>query len=221
MSFLVVLDCDGTLVDAQAGIIAAMTLAMTSEGFAPPPALAIRRVVGLSLEAAFARLVPNAEPPTLAKLADHYQDAAIERHHQPELAEPLYPGAVAALDRLQAVGALLGIATGKGTRSLRALLERHGLTHRFVTVKTADDAPSKPAPDMLLMAMAEAGVTPERTMMVGDTSFDMAMAVAARARPIGVGWGYHDRAALVASGARRVLDGFEELPPLAEDFFSR
>ncbi len=115
--------------------------------------------------------------------------------------EPLYPGAadaVAALARRDDI--VLGIATGKSQRGVRAVLARHGLLEHFITIKTADDAPSKPDPGMVLHAMSEAGVAADDTVVVGDTVYDIAMARAAGAAAIGVTWGYHPRDAL---GQRR------------------
>ncbi len=105
----------------------------------------------------------------------------------------------------------MGIATGKGRRALAASLERHGLSRHFVTLKTADDGPGKPHPQILLDAMAELGVAPEHTLVAGDTTYDMAMAVNARVRALGVAWGYHDPPDLLAAGAERVLDEFADM----------
>jgi phosphoglycolate phosphatase len=83
------------------------------------------------------------------------------------------------IDRLDAEGWLLGIATGKSDRGVALCLEHHGLAGRFVTLQTADRHPSKPHPSMVEQAMADAGAAPETSLMIGDTSFDMAMARAA------------------------------------------
>ncbi|MGQ7414293.1 HAD-IA family hydrolase, partial [Streptococcus suis] len=96
--------------------------------------------------------------------------------------EPLFDGIAEVIARLAADGWLLGVATGKSDRGLAHVLAHHGLTQRFVTLQTADRHPSKPDPAMLLAAMAEAGAAPHETAMIGDTSFDMAMARAAGAR---------------------------------------
>ena len=98
-------------------------------------------------------------------------------------------------------GWLLGVATGKSDRGLRYCLEQHGMHGRFVTLQTADRHPSKPHPSMLEQAMRDAGADPAGTVMIGDTSYDMAMARAAGARAVGVAWGYHDAAELRAAGA--------------------
>jgi phosphoglycolate phosphatase len=128
--------------------------------------------------------------------------------------EPLYPGAsevIAELARRDDI--VLGIATGKSQRGVRLVLGHHGLLDHFITIKTADDAPSKPDPGMVLAAMREAGAAPENTVVVGDTVYDMAMARAAGAAGIGVTWGYHPGAALAGAGALAVIDRFANLVP--------
>ena len=106
---------------------------------------------------------------------------------------------------------LLGIATGKSQRGVRAILTHHDLLMHFATIKTADDAPSKPHPGMILEAMREAGAAPRDTIMIGDTSYDMEMARAAGVHAIGVNWGYHPHALLEQSGAAEIVSDFMEL----------
>jgi phosphoglycolate phosphatase len=211
---LAVFDCDGTLVDSQGIVVAAMTAAFAAEGLGAPDACAIRRVVGLPLVEAVRRLAPaeaNAE-----RLVDAYRDAYGDRFLQPEFQSPLFAGAVAALDALERAGYLLGVATGKGRRGLVQVLDKHGLAARFVTLQTADDGPGKPNPGMLLSAMAEAGAVPDSTVMIGDTTFDVLMACNAKVAPVGVAWGYHDPAELIAAGAAEIAGDFAALPGLVE-----
>jgi phosphoglycolate phosphatase len=217
---LVVFDCDGTLVDAQAGIIQGVVEAFATAGLAAPAHETIRRGVGLSLEAAMARLAPEADPDLVLRLADLYRDAFVTLRQHPDYVEPLYVGAREALDLLGGHGAVLGVATGKGRRGLRHSLERHGLLDRFTVLQTADDAAGKPAPDMLYNAMAATGIGRARTLMVGDTTFDMLMAKAARVASVGVAWGYHAPDELTAAGAGRVLDCFAQLVPHAAELFA-
>lgn len=211
---LAVFDCDGTLVDSQGIIVAAMTAAFEAEGLAAPDARCIRQAVGLPLVEALLRLAPAEGSPR--RLADRYRDAYGDRFGRPEFQEPLFAGAAAALDALERAGYLLGIATGKGRRGLVRLLDRHGLTARFATLQTADDGPGKPSPDMLLRAMAETAAAPGATVMIGDTTYDMHMARNAGVASIAVAWGYHDTAELIAAGATELAGDFAALPALVD-----
>jgi phosphoglycolate phosphatase len=91
------------------------------------------------------------------------------------------------------------------------MIERHGFAGRFVSLQTADDNPGKPHPAMLRRAIAEAGAEPGRTVMIGDTSYDMQMGRSAGARTVGVGWGYHAPEELLAAGAHVVVDDYPAL----------
>lgn len=210
---LVIFDVDGTIVDSQAAILAAMAGAFTAEGLACPPRERVLGIVGLSLPKAMAVLEPGLPAARHAALVAAYKHAygAMLRDGAEEMATVFYPGAEAAIHGLDRAGYLLGIATGKARRGLVRLLDETGLAPRFVTTQTADDAPSKPAPGMVLNCLAGTGVAPEDAVMVGDTVFDIEMARAAGVRAIGVGWGYHPAGRLEAAGAERVLSGFDAL----------
>ncbi|WP_066546989.1 MULTISPECIES: HAD-IA family hydrolase [unclassified Sphingomonas] len=212
MTRLVVFDCDGTLVDGQANICIAMERAYDGDGLTPPDRHAIRRIVGLSVQDAVAVLSPALDAAAHLRLAEafkaHFQALRTSALFQ---AEPLYEGIRELLAGLASAGWVLGVATGKSDRGLRLVLEHHGLADHFVTLQTADRHPSKPHPAMIHAAMAQADAKPETTIMIGDTSYDMAMAVAAGVHPVGVDWGYHDRDELVAAGARFVADHARDL----------
>lgn len=201
MNPLVVFDCDGTLVDSQHSICTAMVRAFEEAKLTPPDRPAILSVVGLSLPRAMARLLPDADADFHDHLSDRYKLAFQAMRRAEGVCEPLYPGIAYLVAQLDAAGWLLGVATGKSDRGLNLCLTHHGIIDRFVTLQTADRHPSKPHPAMLLAAMAEAGAAPETTVMIGDTSFDIDMGVAAGVRSIGVGWGYHPPADLIAAGA--------------------
>jgi len=178
----------------------------------PPVRGDIRRIVGLSLVPAMARLLPEADDAFHARLAEDYKAAFFRLRSAGLAEEPLYDGIVEAIRTLDGAGWLLGVATGKSDRGLDHVLALHGLKHHFVTLQTADRHPSKPHPAMIAAAMAEAGACPETTAMIGDTSFDMAMAAAAGAHGVGVAWGYHDREELTAAGACMVVEHASALP---------
>ncbi len=216
---LVLFDCDGTLVDSQHMIVGSMTAAFDSLSLVPPSRETILSIVGLSLPLAIGRLKPDAGSVEIAALVAAYKTAFHEARSG-GLAEPLYPGTREVVTALAAQDdVLLGVATGKSRRGLDAILAHHDLARHFVVLKTADDAPSKPHPAMVVDAMAEVGVSPERTVVVGDTVFDMEMARSAGARGVGVSWGYHDALALTHAGADPVIDHFDELVPVLSRLF--
>ena len=188
---LVVFDCDGTLVDSQHAIVAAMRIAFDEMGLDEPDPSSVRHVVGLTLEDAIMRLLPKALPELHRQTAASYRRAFQALRSRPDHQEPLFDGIRAVIDALADAGMLLGVATGKSRRGLIATLDRHGLGSRFVTLQTVDDNPGKPAPSMLLRAMADAGVERGETVMVGDTIYDIEMARNAGTAAIGVAWGYH------------------------------
>ncbi len=211
---LIVFDCDGTLVDSQATIVACAQAAFLAEGLAVPTAEAVRRIVGLSLVEAVLELMAEPDPAAAPRLAERYKMAFQEYRARPEFHEPLFPGARELLDALLARDLLLGVATGKAMRGLRSVLEHHGLESHFVTLQTADLHPSKPHPAMLRAAMAETGMDAAATMLIGDTTYDILMARAAGALPVGVSWGNHPAAELAAAGAIRVIDHFQQVEEL-------
>lgn len=208
---LAIFDCDGTLVDSQADICAAMDAAFEAAGLVPPDRNATRRVVGLSLPEAMRRLRPDGTADDHSMLAQLYRDAFRERRMAGQVAEPLYEGIAGLIEELAGAGWLLGVATGKSDRGLAHCLETHGLTGHFITLQTADRHPSKPHPSMIEACLAESGASPSETAMIGDTAFDMAMAVNAGVRAIGVDWGYHHPRELVEAGAEAVAGSIAEL----------
>jgi phosphoglycolate phosphatase len=185
-----VFDVDGTLVDSRRSIADAMTQAFSALGLAPPSYNETRRIVGLSLEPAIQVLAPTLQREQWTALGDAYTQA-FTRNREAGLEEPLYEGARAALESLKEGGWLLGIATGKSRKGVLSMLERHALGPLFDCAFCADDGPGKPDPHMLNLNMQTVNIEPHVTVMIGDTSFDMEMARAAKAYAIGVTWGFH------------------------------
>jgi phosphoglycolate phosphatase len=213
---LVVFDVDGTLVDSQHLIVAAQGLAFAENGLPAPGRREALSVVGLSLPQAFRRLVGEDGP--IAELSESYKQAYNRLRVDPDYEEPLFPGMADLLARLHARDdVLIGLATGKSRRGVDRLVAHHGWANWFATTQSADDAPSKPDPTMLRQAISEAGCEPEGTVMVGDTTFDIAMAVSAGAVGIGVAWGYHPPEALYEVGAVTVVPSAGALEALLLD----
>ncbi|MFV1441208.1 MULTISPECIES: HAD-IA family hydrolase [unclassified Phaeobacter] len=214
---LILFDVDGTLADSQGAITSAMAAAFAGVGLALPSRQDILSIVGLSLPQAMAELAPGQSAAVQAGLVDGYKSA----YKSARLAagaghSPLYPGAAEVLAELNAVPHyLLGVATGKSQRGLDALIASHDL-RCFVTRQCADHHPSKPHPSMVLRAMADSGVAPAHTVMIGDTSFDIDMGRAAGVHTIAVNWGFHPAERL---GADHIIDSFAALAPLLQDIW--
>ncbi len=211
---LVIFDVDGTIVDSQNYICEAGRRAFIAHDLEPPDRETMLSIVGLSLVDAFAALVPNGP---VESMAQAYKDAWHDMRGKPEWDDPLFPGARETIEALAARDdLLLGIATGKSHKGLLQLFEKTGWGPHFVTVQTADNNPSKPAPDMVLSALAETGAAPHEAVMIGDSTYDMLMARAAGVPAIGVAWGYHAPSALMDAGAREIVQDYAALAALLD-----
>lgn len=208
---LAVFDCDGTLVDGQASICAAMESAFAAHALPLPDRAEVRRAVGLSLPQAIRRLLPEVAPDLQRDLVEGYKQAFRDARQSGALQQPLFEGIAEVLRRLHDAGWRLGVATGMSRRGLDHCLAMHGLSHLFATLQTADDHPSKPHPAMLEAALFEAAADAGATVMIGDTAYDMQMARDAGVRAIGVEWGYHGADELRAAGAEFVAASPDEL----------
>jgi phosphoglycolate phosphatase len=209
---LVIFDCDGTLVDSQNAIVASMEHAFSALSLPMPTRAEVLGVVGLSLPEAFAALAPGQPRSVQAELAERYRSDFPGKRHGATHHDPLFAGmgeVVTALAGREDV--LLGIATGKSRRGVARILAREGWEGHFATIQTADDNPSKPHPGMVLRAMAETGVEPAATLMIGDSTYDIEMALGARAGALGVAWGYHAPERLRLAGAHAVVESADAL----------
>jgi phosphoglycolate phosphatase len=208
---LIIFDVDGTLVDSQNFIVEAQKRAFLSLGMQSATRERALSIVGLSLDEAFTQLM-DGDASKAPALSNAYRQAWQVMRHEPGYEDALYEGAKQAVEHLaRQPDTMLGIATGKSVRGVQHLFDQCGWHDLFVTVQTSDHNPSKPAPDMILRALEETGVDPAATVMIGDTSFDMAMARSAGVNAIGVSWGYHPHEDLRAAGAKIIVDSFADL----------
>ncbi len=211
----VVFDCDGTLVDTQAAIVAATRAAFKDQGVQLPADINLQRLIGLPLEEVIVRLAPKLRAAEVIAMAERYrvhyavisQDIAYESR--------LFDGIEEAVMALRRAGNLIGVVTGKSRSGLYRVLDANGIFDLFDILKAAEDGPGKPNPSVLNDAMREVDAVAERTLMIGDTSFDMEMAVRAGATPVGVTWGYHDVQELKEAGAVHIVDRARDIPDLA------
>jgi len=208
---LVIFDLDGTLIDSQANIVRAVYAVAEALKVDAPPHEEIPLVIGLSLNEALVKLFPSVDPDMHQEMDKTYREIFVRLRKSPEYKEPLFPGTLEAIAALTEQGYLLGIATGKAMRGVDHFVQRHGLEDRFVTIQTPDKAPGKPHPGMILNALAETGVAPDNAVMIGDTAYDIQMAVSAHVPSIGVSWGNHPPDELTRAGANHIIEHLDEL----------
>lgn len=210
---LIVFDWDGTLMDSEARIVACIQTAFHEIGEPPPSLAAARNVIGLGLDEAMAMLWPEASVAERRVVMDRYRTLFLGTNQTPS---ELFPGAYATLAWLSQREYQLAIATGKSRRGLDAILESTGLRDVFHATRCADESSSKPAPRMLQEIMAEVGVTPPETLMVGDTEYDIQMARNAGTDALAACYGVHERERLLAYRPLGCLETLSELPDWLE-----
>jgi phosphoglycolate phosphatase len=207
---LVIFDFDGTLVDSRKLIIEAHRVVFDEFGLARPSEDESLSLIGISLELVLSRLA-GADAPIEQMVAAYQRWLPLLRADH-AYAEAPFDGAADLLAALaERHGVVLGLATGHVSHAIEPALERFGWRGHFRTIQTADKAPSKPHPGMLLQALGEANVRARDAIMVGDTAFDMEMAQAAGVRGVAVTWGYHHADRLRDTGASRIVDDVGEL----------
>ena len=211
---LVILDLDGTLVDSRALIVQIMQTASVASGLPEPSHNAVSEIIGLSLDHAFAALFPTADRELRENAIQAYRTEALKLRAEGRDSEDLFPGISKTISRLRDEGHILGIATGKARRGVDHFCQRFEMAGWFSTVQTPDTNPSKPHPGMIESAIAETGASIDRTIMVGDTTFDMEMAQNAGVTGIGVAWGNHPVEMLERAGAQHIVEVADDLPQL-------
>ena len=200
---LIVFDFDGTLVDSRALILACHRAVFDEFRLPLPSPKDSLALIGRSLDLVLAQLAgPQAPIPDMVKA---YGRLLPQLRADPAFAERPFDGMADLLhDLCRMPDTVLGIATGHTSAAVAPALDALGWRDLFRTIQAADMAPSKPHPGMLLQALEATGTRPDRAVFIGDTTFDMEMAQAAKLRPIGVAWGYHEAERLRAAGAYRV-----------------
>lgn len=191
---LLVFDWDGTLMDSVGTIVACTQATIRDLGLPLPAEPVIRSTIGLGLRETVERLQPGCDEAVFQRILAGYRDHWHVTYRDLPL---LFPEVYDLLDALAAGGFLLAVATGKSRRGLEHSLATSGLAGRFHATRTADDAPSKPHPQMLWDVLEELVVRPAEALMVGDTTHDLAMAQSAGVAAIGVASGTQPREELL------------------------
>lgn len=202
---LVIFDWDGTLMDSVAQIVASLVWAAAQHGLTLQPQSAAN-IIGLGLPEAMAALFPDhpaLQPLIQADYSRHY----VAHSHQ----QRLFEGAEALMDRLQATGLQLAVATGKSRMGLDRVLAQSGQAHRFGVTRCASETRSKPDPLMLQQILEQTGLEAGQAIMIGDTTYDLDMAQRIGMPRIGVSYGVHRGPDLRRFDPLTVVDSVTEL----------
>ena len=204
---LIVFDWDGTLYDSTALITRCIQAACADVGVAVPSDRDASYVIGMGLSEALQYAAPALPRERYAELGARYRHHYVARQH--ELA--FFDGTLAMLQALRRRGHRLGVATGKSRAGLDEALNTSELQGLFDATRTADETASKPTPRMLLELMRELGVSPARTLMIGDTTHDLQLAVNAGTASVGVSYGAHEHTAFKAFAPRHIAHSVADL----------
>lgn len=210
---LIAFDWDGTLYDSTALIVRCLQQAAADLDAPVPDAARAAYVIGLGLRDALEHAVPGLPPERYGELAAAYRRHYLTRQHE----LTLFPGTLDMLHALKKRQHFLAVATGKTRRGLDEALATTELRGLFDASRTADETFSKPHPRMLEELMAELGVAPARTLMIGDTTHDLQLAVNAGAACVGVSFGAHDHASFAPFAPLAVVHSTAELQAWLQD----
>ena len=186
---LIVFDWDGTLMDSAARIVASLQAAGADLALLAKTDAECRNVIGLGMQEAIQSLYGDIDPGHIPRFADRYRHHFLVGCTQPEV---LFEGVHGILQTLTQRQLWLGVATGKGRKGLDRVLQQADCSRYFHSTRCADETSSKPDPMMLHEIMDELDVVPERTLMVGDTEYDLEMAQRAGTAALAVSYGAHE-----------------------------
>ena len=204
---LIAFDWDGTLFDSTQIIVRCIQAAVVDVGGQKPSDEAAAYVIGMALMQALAHAAPDVPPEKYPELGNRYRFHYLK--HQDDIT--LFEGVLPMLQSLRERQHLITVATGKSRRGLDEALQSVALRGVFDGSRTADETAGKPHPLMLQELMAEFDVPPERTLMIGDTTHDLQMALNAGCASVGVSYGAHEPTAFHALKPRHVAHSVADL----------
>ena len=217
---LIIFDFDGTLVDSRSLILESHRIVFSEFRLPLPPAAYCLSLVGQTLDLILADLAGPSAP--VSDMVRAYDSLLPKLRADPTFAETPFEGVADLLrDLCTAPNTVLGMATGHTSVTLAPALAALRWRDFFRTIQAADTAPSKPHPAMLLQALEATGARADNAIFVGDTTYDMKMAHAAKIKSVGVSWGYHQAEQLAASGADGIASTVEELRKYLSAFVER
>ncbi len=204
---LIVWDWDGTLADSTGMITTAVVDAAAQVGLPKLDPAAARNIIGLGLKESIHALFGDIPAEKAQALAQQYT----ANYYAGESEIPLFAGAKDTIVELNRRGYKLAVATGKGRRGLNLALEHCGLGNYFHATRTVDECFSKPHPQMLDELMDILVTTPERTLMIGDTSYDLQMAQNASVQALAVTFGAQSHDKLIGYNPLKMFHQFDDL----------
>lgn len=205
---LIIFDWDGTLMDSAAKIVSCMQKAAEHCGVDIPSEDAVSHIIGISLKPAIKQLFNTSDDELAERLTLAYKEVYLGADTTPC---PLFNGVTDMLKALTDAGNVLAVATGKARRGLNRAWEQTGTGHFFTTSRCADEAESKPSPDMLLQLLDERGLTAGQALMIGDTTYDMQMAQSIGMDRVGVSYGVHAPVNLEKHNPKTIVHSIAEL----------
>lgn len=184
---LIAFDWDGTLFDSTALIARCIQAACADLNVPVPSDKDASYVIGMGLIDALQHAAPGLPRERYAELGQRYRHHYFAKQHE----VVLFKGTIELLHALKARNHWLAVATGKSRRGLDEALAAVELQGVFDGTRTADETASKPHPLMLQELMREVGADPDRTLMIGDTTHDLQLALNAGAASVAVSYGAH------------------------------
>jgi phosphoglycolate phosphatase len=214
---LIVWDWDGTLADSTGMITNAIVSAAEQVGLPPLEHARASNIIGLGLRESIQALFGDIPDNQAQALATQYKI----NYYAGEAEIPLFNGAKETIIELKKRGYKLAVATGKGRRGLNLALQHSELAPYFHATRTVDECFSKPHPQMLDELMDAMVTTPARTLMIGDTSYDLQMAQNAGVKSVGVSFGAQPREKLLGYNSVATFDQFSELSDWLLDLINK
>ena len=200
---VIIFDWDGTLMDSIDKIVACVKQAAINCDLVSPDTIAIRNIIGLSLDKAMLTLFPCISTTQKALMIKEYRECYLSSNHQ---TTPFYPGIKDCLITLKEKGYKLAVATGKGRNGLTQMLKQEQVEDLFCVTYCAEETASKPDPLMLHKILEDFNIEASQALMIGDSSYDLEMANNAGIDCIGVTYGVHDKDILNAFNPIVLLD---------------
>jgi phosphoglycolate phosphatase len=204
---LIVFDWDGTLMDSTATIVKCIQASAKDLGLPIPDNKAASYVIGLGLQDAMQAAIPDLDPKHYPRMVERYRYHYLAK----DQGLTLFEGTREMLNDLSQQGYFLAVATGKSRVGLNRALDTVKLMSLFDATRCADETFSKPHPAMLQELTRELGQDMKRTVMIGDTTHDLQMAINAGAAGIGVGYGAHAESELQALNPLHVAGSIADL----------